>query len=296
MAVLPAADEELAHGLEREERARVQLDQLGRAPVCARHLRQVHAVPQHCVAVGGGGDGTPRAGDEARLGEAAHRLLEVALAQGRRVVRELPLVPRPEDGDARPVGDDRAHVARVEAHADLRLGRVVPPRGADLRGVERAVRLGGEVPDRDELRRVVLAQRDEVARVGREVHHPHTAGVGHRDGLDCRRSVAVPQHDHRVQPPIRRGDPSAILADARAADRVAVALQQLLRLAGQVVDDARVRGDVKDGAAVVVAQVVHRHVSAEAERPRQGEHVLRLLRRHGATTKTSFVPSFHPPP
>ena len=134
-------------------------------------------------------------------------------------------MPRPEDGDARPVRDDRAHVARVEANADLRLGRVLTPQGADLRGVERAVGLGGEVPYRDELRRVVLAQRDEVARVGREVHNPHAVRVGHRDGLDRRRSVAVPQHDHRVHTPVRRCDPSAILADARAADRVAVALQ-----------------------------------------------------------------------
>ena len=53
VAVLPAAHEELADGLEREERARVQLDQLRRTPVRARHLRQLHAVPQHGVAVGG---------------------------------------------------------------------------------------------------------------------------------------------------------------------------------------------------------------------------------------------------
>ena len=61
----------------------------------------------------------------------------------------------------------------------------------------------------------------------------------------------------------------------------------LLRLARQVVDDARVRGDEEDGAAVVVAQVLHRHVSAEAERPAQAEHVLlRLgLRRRWETSE-----------
>ena len=152
----------------------------------------------------------------------------------------------------------------------------------DLRRVEGAIGLGGEVPDRNELRGLVLAQRDEVPRIGREIHNSHPIRVGHRDGLDRRGGIAVPQHDHRVRTPVRSGDPSAVLADARAADRVAVALQQLLRLAGEVVDDARVRGDVEDGAAVVVAQVVHGHVPAEAERPAQRQHVGVLwLRWHG---------------
>lgn len=107
------------------------------------------------------------------------------------------------------------------------------------------------------------------------------------DGLDGRASVAVPDDDHRLGAFVCSADPAPISTGTGAADRVAVALQQLLRPRIDVMDDCSVRGDVEDGGSVRVAQVLERHIAVEAEHPRERQHVRVGLRHANAGNRST---------
>lgn len=72
VAVGARRDDQLAAHFQRVDRARVQLHQLDGAAVGGGDLGEIDAVPEHGVAVGGGGDGLARARDEGRRRQRAH--------------------------------------------------------------------------------------------------------------------------------------------------------------------------------------------------------------------------------
>ena len=196
-------------------------------------------------------------------------------------------MPRPEDGGGRAGREDRARVGRVEADARLRLRRrLLALAAADLGGVQRAVAERVAVPHAERLRRVVLGERDEVARVGRHVHRAHAVRVGRRDRLHRRPRVRVPHHEHRAGAAVGGRRPPAVGRRARARDRVDVALEQPLRLRRQVVQHARVRRRVQHRRAVGVAQVLQRDVAREAEDPLEG-HRRAVGRRAGRRRRSA---------
>eukprot|EP00965_Chrysotila_dentata_P237167 6201722-Pleurochrysis_carterae.AAC.2 len=136
------------------------------ASACARMLRvrvRAHAAR---VCSHRDGCGAPRVWDEDGLCECADGLLEVALREWRRVVGELVVGPAPEDDERLAVAHDRVHVGLVEADADLTLRRRLRViRSAHLRRVDRALICSLDVPDREHLRALAVADRHEVARV-----------------------------------------------------------------------------------------------------------------------------------